>query len=314
MLVLKTERLRLRWFEPGDVAHVLAQISEDSWKLNIRDPGVRDLDGARVWMEEKLFNWYWPAGLGLWAMERSSDGRLLGMCGLLQRPHLPAPDIGYALLPEFWGGGYAREAAQACRDYALQVLGEAQLFGSTATFNAASGKVLEGLGMQLIATGPLGDEPGDSHLYALGEASQQSEEAQIRDLVHRYFAAFDNRAGRHAPLAALPYFLLPQALISHAVPVPSTEWPSGLRLQTVPDFVSAQAQLLQDGGALREYSAWVTALRIEQRGRIAQAWLSYRESGVLDGEAFEREGEQGLQLLKLGRRWRIAAVAVQPGE
>ena len=54
MLVLKTERLHLRWFAPGDEAHVLAQLQEDSWKLNINDPGVRDLEAARFWMQEKL--------------------------------------------------------------------------------------------------------------------------------------------------------------------------------------------------------------------------------------------------------------------
>ena len=33
------------------------------------------------------------------------------MCGLLKRDNLPDVDIGYAYLPEFWGQGYAFEAA-----------------------------------------------------------------------------------------------------------------------------------------------------------------------------------------------------------
>ncbi|HEU0301050.1 MAG TPA: GNAT family N-acetyltransferase, partial [Longimicrobium sp.] len=62
----------------------------------------------------------WPAyyarhGFGLWATVRREDGRLMGRCGLLSQEvegerHV---EVAYALSPEFWGRGYATEAARA---------------------------------------------------------------------------------------------------------------------------------------------------------------------------------------------------------
>ena len=61
-------------------------------------------------------------GYGLYAVllennDKSSaetpDEKLIGMCGLLKRPELDYPDLGYAFLPEFCGKGYAKETAEA---------------------------------------------------------------------------------------------------------------------------------------------------------------------------------------------------------
>ncbi|MCV2351355.1 GNAT family N-acetyltransferase [Paucibacter sp. Y2R2-4] len=299
---MKTERLLLRWFAPGDEAHVLAQLQEDSWKLNINDPGVRELEAARFWMQEKLLKPYWGAGLGLWLVARSSDGVAVGMCGLLQRDYLPVPDIGYAFLPSFWGQGYAREAAQACRDYGREVLGEPRLMATTATFNEASGRVLEAIGMQHVDTRQFEGVEGLSKVYATGPALEpRSEEQQISDLLQRFFRVFNNQDGRLPALAALPYMLLPQALICRADD-------GGLQQMTLQQFVEPRYELLM-GGRLQQFDESITEQRLDRQGRVAQAWLRYRKAGVLDGQAFEAFGQKTVQLVKTGRRWQIAAVA-----
>jgi RimJ/RimL family protein N-acetyltransferase len=302
MLVLKTERLRLRWFAPGDEAHVLAQLQEDSWKRNINDPGVRELEAARFWMQEKLLKHYWGVGLGLWLVERNSDGVAIGMCGLLQRDYLPVPDIGYAFLPRFWGQGYAREAAQSCLVYGREILGEPRLMATTATFNEASGRVLEALGMQHVDTRQFEGVEGLSKVYSTGPALEPlSDEQQISDLLRRFFRVFNNQNGQHPALAALPYMLLPQALICRADD-------GGLQPMTVQQFVEPRYELLM-GGRLQQFDESITEQRMDRQGRIAQAWLRYRKAGVLDGQAFEAFGQKTLQLVQTGRRWQIAAVA-----
>ncbi|MEJ6005863.1 GNAT family N-acetyltransferase [Paucibacter sp. AS339] len=308
MLVLKTERLRLRWFAPGDEAFLLEQLQEETWKRNISDPGVTDLEAARVWMVEKLLVWHWPRGLGLWAVERASDGELMGMCGLLQRDYLPVPDIGYAFLPRYWGQGYAREAAQACRDYAHEVLGEPLLMASTATFNDDSGRLLEAIGMRHVDTRQLGENHELSKLYQLGEAAPaSSDEAKITALLQRFFKLFDNRDGRLAPLAAVPFFMLPRTLISRGSPPDEAAEPQQMSVQ---QFLLPRLELLR-GGRLQQFSEWVTEQRIEVSGQVAQVWLRYRKAGLMDGEAFEGEGHKSLQLLKTRFGWRIAALAWQ---
>lgn len=50
-------------------------------------------------------------GINLVALKET--GKPIGACGLLKREALDYPDLGYAFLPEFWGKGYAMEAADA---------------------------------------------------------------------------------------------------------------------------------------------------------------------------------------------------------
>ncbi|WP_310389366.1 GNAT family N-acetyltransferase [Roseateles sp.] len=331
MLVLTTERLRLRWFAPGDEAYVLEQLQQDSWKLNINDPGVRDLAAAKFWMDEKLIRPGWEKGLGLWAVELLGDderisrspgrpkndfapsggrssmsrtgGTIIGMAGVLQRDYLPAPDIGYALLPRFWGQGYAREAARACLDYAREVLGEPRLMATTAPFNQASGRLLQDLGMGYLETQQFAGVEGVSKVYSVGEAALiGDEETRIADLLRRFFAVFNNQDGRNPSLAALPYMLAPQAVISRADD-------AGLHRLSLEEFVLPRAELLRPGGRLQQFEESIMEQRIDRYGRIAQAWLRYRKQGVLDGEAFEAEGIKTVQLLNTGRRWQIAALA-----
>lgn len=80
--------------------------------------------------------------------ERTS-GAFVGCCGL--RPHGEGGyELGFHLLPDFWGKGYATEAAKAVIDYAFQTLGAKSLFAGHNPKNAASGHVLQKLGFQYI--------------------------------------------------------------------------------------------------------------------------------------------------------------------
>jgi ribosomal-protein-alanine N-acetyltransferase len=147
MLVLSTERLRLRWAGPQDAAFMLALLNEPSWIANIGDRGVHSLEQAAAWIEARLVAPYRSQGFGFWLLERAADGERLGICGLTKRETLPDVDVGYALMPAFWGQGYAREAAAACLRYGSEVLGQKTILAITAPENAASARVLTAIGM-----------------------------------------------------------------------------------------------------------------------------------------------------------------------
>jgi RimJ/RimL family protein N-acetyltransferase len=68
------------------------------------------------------------------------------MCGLLKRDELPEPDIGFALLPEFWNKGFAFEAADAVLQDARDRLGLQTILAITSLDNDPSIKLLERLG------------------------------------------------------------------------------------------------------------------------------------------------------------------------
>ncbi|KAJ5938233.1 Acyl-CoA N-acyltransferase [Penicillium verhagenii] len=59
-----------------------------------------------------------------------------------------APDIGYAILPEETGKGYATEAAVALLEYARKGLGVDSAFGFCAKDDAHSARVLEKIGFE----------------------------------------------------------------------------------------------------------------------------------------------------------------------
>ena len=73
----------------------------------------------------------------------------IGCCGL--RPHEEkAYEIGFHLRPDFWGQGYAKEAAAAVIDYAFTVLNAEKLFAGHNPNNASSQKLLNRLGFIYI--------------------------------------------------------------------------------------------------------------------------------------------------------------------
>lgn len=64
----------------------------------------------------------------------------------LMRGHYTAPDIGYAIVPEETGKGYATEAARALLNYAKETLGVDAVFGFYERGNEASRRVIQKLG------------------------------------------------------------------------------------------------------------------------------------------------------------------------
>ena len=85
-------------------------------------------------------------GFGLWHVALKG-GEPVGMCGLLKRDNLPDVDVGYAFLPQFWGQGFALEAAAATLRHAAQKFGLTRVIGVVSEGNASSIRVLEKLGM-----------------------------------------------------------------------------------------------------------------------------------------------------------------------
>jgi RimJ/RimL family protein N-acetyltransferase len=146
MHILDTERLSLREFTPQDAPFLLRLVNEPGWIRNINNPGVSNVDEALAWAEGRLFKAYRELGHGFWAVERRADGVTVGMCGLFKRPALPEPDLGYALLAEHEGRGYALEAARGCVAHARERLNWEQLMAITAVDNPRSVGLLTKLG------------------------------------------------------------------------------------------------------------------------------------------------------------------------
>jgi RimJ/RimL family protein N-acetyltransferase len=167
MTILETERLTLRELQPDDAPFMLELLNEPSYMLNIADRGVRDLEGARRYLEDRWLASYRQHGFGLWAVVERSSGMSTGLCGLVRRDGLEDVDIGYAFLPAFWGRGYAIESALGVKAHARDVVGLTRLVAIVVPQNVPSIRVLERLGMSAERTLRLPGESTDLVLYAM---------------------------------------------------------------------------------------------------------------------------------------------------
>lgn len=165
-MVLETDRLRLRRLSPDDAGFILRLLNEPSFIENIGDRGVRTLDDARSYISNGPVASYEKFGFGLWLVELKGSGAPVGICGLLKREALADPDLGYALLPEYWSRGYAFEAASAVKTYAGAGLGLARLSAVTDAGNHGSIRLLEKLGFRYVETVRLSDGSPELKLFA----------------------------------------------------------------------------------------------------------------------------------------------------
>lgn len=147
--VLETERLVLRRLSGGDAAFMLRLLNEPSWLRFIGDRGVRTLEDARRYILEGPVDMYERLGFGLYATTlKEDDSAPIGICGLVKRDGLEDVDIGFALLPGFWGKGYAYEAASGVMAYAKSVVGLTRIVAITSVDNESSARLLEKIGLR----------------------------------------------------------------------------------------------------------------------------------------------------------------------
>ena len=148
MSVLQTERLNLRELTLDDAPFILTLLNEPSFLRFIGDKKVRTLEAARQYLLNGPMASYAHHGFGLNLVELNDSHTPIGICGLLKREELPDPDIGFAFLPDFWGKGFAYEAAVAVMNDARERLKLNCVLAIVNPDNDASIKLLERLGMK----------------------------------------------------------------------------------------------------------------------------------------------------------------------
>ena len=114
MLILETERLRLRKLEAEDFA-ALCRVLQDEAAMYAYAHAFSDAE-VQDWLDRQRAR-YREDGFGLWAVELRQSGRVIGQCGLTMQDFggRRVPEIGYLFERAHWHRGYATEAAVACK-------------------------------------------------------------------------------------------------------------------------------------------------------------------------------------------------------
>jgi RimJ/RimL family protein N-acetyltransferase len=307
VLVLTTERLRLRWFRDDDAAWLCRLLNEPSWLHNIGDRGVRDVAGAVTYVRERLAAGYWRDGFGFWLVERRDDGERLGMCGLTQRDSLPEPDLGFAFLPEFHGRGYAREAAAACLRYAAHTLGLRTVLATTALHNVRSVHLLQTLGMQPDLEAPSDDAAGPAKrfVWQASPAPPTTDAAAIDELLRRFTALFALRANEPALLPSLPRWCVADVQFRRVAGDVSTA-------EDLRAFVLRRAA---EGASWSDYDECELTHHTQVGVDLASRWSRCRWRGATTRGAASATaqgiGNLACHLVRTARGWRFATVAWQ---
>lgn len=152
-VLIETERLQLREFVLNDADAVYEfQTNPDVIRYMGGDGAVETREDAMRIITDIWFVEYKKYGYARYAMVHKGDQRVIGFCGLKFEPEAGLPDIGYRMLPEYWGQGLATEAAWAAIEYARDVLRVEKFFGEVVEENVASINVLEKLGLHHVDT------------------------------------------------------------------------------------------------------------------------------------------------------------------
>ena len=162
-----TERLELRWLTEEDAGLMLAIWNDPGFVRNVGDRGIRTPAAALAAIREGILALYRSLGYGPYRVAPRGSGPAMGICGLFKREQLEHPDIGYSLLPDYRGQGFALEAARAVVSQARDRLGLERLNAIVAPTNGASIRLLEKLGMQEQGAVRMPGEDEDIALYSL---------------------------------------------------------------------------------------------------------------------------------------------------
>ncbi|HYG17006.1 MAG TPA: GNAT family N-acetyltransferase [Bacteroidia bacterium] len=119
--ITQTERLNIRPVTEADI-EPWQEFFMDNYALPFFnfDDDRTPLVKSQYWVKRQ-FKRYEENRMGLMALVSKETGLLIGMCGLLTQDidNKQEIEVGYHVLPKYWGNGYATEAAQFFKKYAF---------------------------------------------------------------------------------------------------------------------------------------------------------------------------------------------------
>jgi RimJ/RimL family protein N-acetyltransferase len=158
-VVLQTERLLLRRFTQDDDEALYRLDSDPEVKRFIDGGDVTPMDEIQAKIRGHIEAYARHERLGTWVAIDKSSGRFLGWYALKPTKTPGEAELGYRLVREAWGRGYATEGAKALVEMGFTEAGLDRIVAQTMTVNCRSRRVMEksGLTYQETFFGDFGD-------------------------------------------------------------------------------------------------------------------------------------------------------------
>lgn len=145
---LETARLSLREFRADDGENLYRLHRDRRVMRYIGDGSVGTRASVETVLARAARQYRNYPGLGVWPATERNSGEFVGWFCLKYVPQTVEVELGYRLLPQAWGFGYATEGASALLRYGFEVLGLYRIIGLTHPGNTASQSVLRKSGMR----------------------------------------------------------------------------------------------------------------------------------------------------------------------
>lgn len=167
---LETDRLILRAPRGEDF---------DAWAASAADPVfMKHLGGPQprsvAWRTMCVFAGAWMVnGYSMFSVIEKATGRWIGRLGPWKPEGWPGTEVGWGIIREAWGNGYATEGAAASIDWAFRTLGWAEVIHGIAPANLESQRVATRLGSRILRQATLPAPLQDMHVDIWGQSRDE---------------------------------------------------------------------------------------------------------------------------------------------
>lgn len=149
---IETERLVLRELQLTDLDGMFELDSNVEVHKYLGNKPISTIAESQSILENVLSQ-YEERGIGRWAAIEKSSGNFIGWSGIRLNTEYNMNgftkyyDVGYRLMPKYWGKGYATESGKAAVDYAFNEMRLSRIYATTAMGNQASHNALLKIGL-----------------------------------------------------------------------------------------------------------------------------------------------------------------------
>lgn len=148
---IETDRLLIRQYKDSDLPAMIAMNQDDQvMEFFLGKRTAEESIAAFHSFKSKIDT----QGYAFFAVEEKNSGDFIGFVGLLDITFdvdfAPGVEIGWRMLRQYWGKGYATEAAKACLVFAKDTLGLNKVYSFTTATNIRSSNVMQKVGMKYV--------------------------------------------------------------------------------------------------------------------------------------------------------------------
>ncbi|MFC3159934.1 Protein N-acetyltransferase, RimJ/RimL family [Chryseobacterium arachidis] len=161
----ETERLILRPISLEDGEFILDLYNRPKFIKFIGDRNLKTVADAENYIQNRFLPQMERLGFGNYLMITKDENQKVGAVGIFEREGLDVVDIGFSLLDEFEGKGYAYEAAIKVKSIGMNDFGLKKISAITTKDNFSSQKLIEKLGLKFQKLVNIAGDPEELMYY-----------------------------------------------------------------------------------------------------------------------------------------------------